>query len=401
MQSSGPSLESLSIVGGTYVERCQMPVWSQLFGSGLRAACAVSGRGAKITLHTYISDRQRALLETIAATFQIKVVGSTSPDVFEFDYRHSLAAPRESVSDKRVHDLPPLEVSEENILAFGMLEGVPIVRGKWVVYDPQSPFEAVPFHRNGSEAEHLAVVANWSEAQRLSGETDIQRAGVKILTTCEVVVIKRGPFGAYVFAENKMTRIPVYRTRRVFLIGSGDVFSASFAYAWALQRKEPFEAASFASLATALYCQIATLPIPIPLPRDFRPNEVKMHKAPLIYLGGPFFSPQQLWMVEEARTSLINQGAKVFSPYHDVGFSPTSVVAQRDIEGLKNCDSVFALLDGYDPGTIFEVGYARAIGKPVTALIASAEPTHLTMFVGTGCEVFHDFVSAVYNAVWS
>jgi hypothetical protein len=401
MPSSGSSRESLTIVGGSYIERCQIPAWSQLFGSGLRAACAISGRGTEITLHTYIPERQRAALESIAATFQINVVSSISPGLFEFEYRHSLALPRETVSDQRVYDLPPLEVSDENILAFGMLEGIPIIRGKRVIYDPQSPFKAVPFHQNGSKAEHLAVVANWSEAQRLSGETDIQRAGEKLLASCEVMIIKRGPLGAYVFSQKDMTRVPAYRTRDVFLIGSGDVFSASFAYAWAVEGKPPEEAANAASVAAALYCQTTTLPISALVPNDFRPVEVKMHAPPVIYLAAPFFSPQQLWMVEELRTTLIKEGAKVFSPYHDVGFGPATKVAQRDIEGLKQCDSVFASLDGYDPGTVFEVGYARAIGKPVTALISSTDRTHLTMFLGTGCEVFDDFVSAIYNALWS
>jgi nucleoside 2-deoxyribosyltransferase len=400
MQSSGSSRESLNIVGGAYLERCQMPDWSQFFGSGLRAAAAVSGGAAKITLHTYVSDAQRALLDSISATFQIEVAGFKSPGVFEFDYRHPLAPPVETLTDKGVYELPPLEVTGERILVFGMLEGVPIIQGKHVVYDPQSPLDPVPFHQNGSEAKHLAVVANWSEAQRLSGENDIESAGKKMLATCDVVVIKRGPLGAYVFTENQIETVPAYKTRHVFPIGSGDVFSAMFAYAWIVEQKDPREAANFASLATALYCQTTILPIPRPLPRDFHPPEVQKVKTPLIYLAGPFFSLAQLWMVEETRTILANHGAKVFSPYHDVGLGTSSVVAEKDVEALKNCDSVFALLDGYDPGTIFEVGYARAIGKPVTAFGASAEAIHLTMFIGTGCEIFHDFASSVYNAVW-
>src|SRR5437868_3796581 len=98
MQSSSSPQDSLTVVGGTYAERCQMPVWFQLFGSGLRAACALSSRGTEITLHTYISDEQRALLETVAATFQINIVPSPSPKAFRFEYRHSLANPQEIIS---------------------------------------------------------------------------------------------------------------------------------------------------------------------------------------------------------------------------------------------------------------------------------------------------------------
>jgi nucleoside 2-deoxyribosyltransferase len=76
-------------------------------------------------------------------------------------------------------------------------------------------------------------------------------------------------------------------------------------------------------------------------------------------------------------------------------------VAQADLEGLRNCDRVLALLDGYDPGTIFEIGYARAIGMPVTVFLTSTEEVNLTMFSGSGCNVLHDFVSAVYATIWS
>jgi nucleoside 2-deoxyribosyltransferase-like protein/pfkB family carbohydrate kinase len=401
MPSSSSSRPALAVVGGTYTERCQMPFWSQLFGSGLRAACAVSGRGSIVTLHTYVTESHRLLLASTAASFGVDTMSSPSPGGFEFDYRHSLSQPRIRQTNEGVYELPPLEVNEERVLAFGMLESNPVIHGERVVYDPQSPYEAVPFDQNGSEAAHLAIVSNWGEARKLSRETDIRQAGEKLLENCDVAVIKRGPHGAYVFEQGKMTRVPAFRTRHVFLIGSGDVFSASFAYAWAVEEKDPVNAANFASLATALYCQTKVLPISVPLPTDFRPNEVTVGAQPLIYLAGPFFSPQQLWMVEEARTALMTQGAKVFSPYHDVGFGPPKLVAQKDIEALEKCDRMFALLDGHDPGTVFEVGYARARGMPVTTLIASSDPVHLTMFTGTGCEVFHDFVSAIYNAVWS
>jgi hypothetical protein len=125
MSSAGSSRRALTVVGGTYTERCQMPFRSQLFGSGLRAACAVSGRGTAVKLYTYVSDSERRLLESTAATFGAELLSSPSPGGFEFDYRHSLSQPRIRPTNEEVYDLPPLEVSEETILAFGMLEGNP------------------------------------------------------------------------------------------------------------------------------------------------------------------------------------------------------------------------------------------------------------------------------------
>src|SRR5207249_4990215 len=132
-----------------------------------------------------------------------------------------------------------------------------------------------------------------------------------------------------------------------------------------------------------------------------RPKVVHAGRSPKIYLAGRFFAPQELAAVEETRSHLLQQGAVVFSPYHDVGLGVPSLVAQADLAAIRECDTVFALLENYDPGTIFEVGFAAALGKRVVAVIGSGDPKQLTMFVGSGCEIYDDFVSAIYNAVWA
>src|SRR5690606_6288950 len=98
----------------------------------------------------------------------------------------------------------------------------------------------------------------------LTGETDIRQASYQILKGhgAEVVVVKRAAAGAYVVAQSGEAVIPVFRTEKVWPIGSGDVFSAIFAYYWAERRIDPVEAARKASLATALYCSSQVLPIP-------------------------------------------------------------------------------------------------------------------------------------------
>jgi nucleoside 2-deoxyribosyltransferase len=70
-------------------------------------------------------------------------------------------------------------------------------------------------------------------------------------------------------------------------------------------------------------------------------------------------------------------------------------VAPKDIEMLHAADKVFAILDGFDPGTVFEVGYARALGKRVVAYAEACGDEALKMFVGSNCEVVSDFASAI------
>src|SRR5207244_1793104 len=106
-----------------------------------------------------------------------------------------------------------------------------------------------------------------------------------------------------------------------------------------------------------------------------------------IYLAGPFFNIAQKWLIEEARLSLKGMGLSVFSPLHDVGLGNGEDVAPKDIEGLKASRCVLALIDGLDTGTVFEIGYARSLAKPVIALAESTPLEALKMIAGTKCEI--------------
>jgi nucleoside 2-deoxyribosyltransferase len=90
----------------------------------------------------------------------------------------------------------------------------------------------------------------------------------------------------------------------------------------------------------------------------------------------------------------------VFSPVHDVGPGPAEQIAPADLAELDRCDAVFAILDGLDSGTLFEVGYARAHGKPVYALAQTVTEEDLKMVTGSGCTVFDDFVTALHHLAW-
>ena len=61
---------------------------------------------------------------------------------------------------------------------------------------------------------------------------------------------------------------------------------------------------------------------------------------------------------------------------------------------------MLALLDGDDPGTLFEVGWARKAGIPVVGFGAKPHPEGIKMLVGTDVTVVEDLASAVYQALW-
>lgn len=105
-------------------------------------------------------------------------------------------------------------------------------------------------------------------------------------------------------------------------------------------------------------------------------------------------------MVTEARNALKDLGLRVFSPYHDVGLGSAEDVVQKDLQAIHNCDLVFAIGDGLDSGTIYEIGYARALGKPVVVYVENESTQDKKMMEGSDCRISNDYVSAIYQAAW-
>ena len=159
-------------------------------------------------------------------------------------------------------------------------------------------------------------------------------------------------------------------------------------------------AADLASRAVAQYAESMSLPSPgiEELRNSTMPPAVV--EPGQVYLASPFFTLGQRWLVDEARHLLSDFGLNVFSPVHDVGPGPAEIVAPKDLQAFATCDRVFAILDGMDSGTLFEVGYGRAKMLPVYALAQAVAPEDLKMVSGSGCRVFEDFVTAVHHTAW-
>jgi hypothetical protein len=286
-----------------------------------------------------------------------------------------------------------------------MVEGEAVVTGDRVIYDPQSSGEPIPFGENGSTANTLAVVINEYELTEIGCPSEnLSLERIFDEWNADIVVLKLGPFGAKVFDRSlKPKYINTYPTDKVFKIGSGDVFSAIFAHYWGQEKRDPSEAADLASKAVAAYVKTRTLPIykeAISSISGGKFIDVKSKKN--VYLAGPFFNTSQLWLADEILRRLENFGLDVFSPFHHVGLAGGGRdVAKEDLKGLHECDIVLAVIDGSDPGTCLEVGYARSIEKPVIALCERVPDFEQTMLIGTDCIIQEDLITALYSCVWS
>jgi nucleoside 2-deoxyribosyltransferase len=388
------------VAGGLYRERCLVPEWNHLYGSGGRAAAALALHVPGIELATYCEEGLRGRAELLMGMSGVGVRMSTSQQTPTFEYFHPLSRPDMHWSG---HAEAPFEVDGDTVLRFGMLEGDARVTAKVAVFDPQS--SGAGFRMNGSRTERLATILNEQELVAATELADRAKAASQVISQgsdTDIVVVKRGAAGAEVYGTvGLIGSAPAYRSDRVFKIGSGDIFSAAFAFHWAVEGRAPEAAADLASRSVAHYVAARTLPLP--------PAAELQHGAPLppttsagrVYLAGPFFSLSERWLIEEARSVLLGLGCQVFSPLHEIGFGAAEEVAPRDLAGLDTCSAVLAILDGRDPGTLFEVGHARSKGIPVVGLAENVLQHDLTMPLGTGCEIVNDFTTAAYRAAWA
>lgn len=393
----------MRVIGGVYSEYCYHPDWHQLFGSGGRGAATLTRLGlTEVSLTTCIPVAARRAIYATLLPYGIQIDPIESETLYEFRYTHPLSEPL--LSPVPIQQVTYKDtVHADTALVYGMLEGLPPVEADRVIYDPQSESDAFAPTTFIKKAGHLALVLNEREVTGLAGQQDVEKAAHSLLHKFKAatIIVKQGPYGSLVVEHDAVARIPVYPSRNVFKIGSGDVFSAAFAKFWGNDRRSAPTSAELASRCASLYCDSGSIDA-VARHEEASLSAAVRKKQPSVYLAGPFFSLSQRFLVEEARRSVLALGAKVFSPLHDVGFdSDPRTIATEDIKGLEASTAVLALIADLDPGTIFEIGYARARSIPVVAYSEGVKEQHLTMLLGSRCMCSDDFCSSLYNTIWA
>ncbi|RXK01175.1 nucleoside 2-deoxyribosyltransferase [Arcobacter sp. CECT 8986] len=398
----------INVIGGFYKELCLYPEWDYNYGSGGRASAILSSLGAEVCFHSYVHKEKEKEFKYFSKTFRIKTNTFFSSEMINFEYYHSLSAPNIHTLNNPIETQVQMNIKEDIVICYGMMESLnPIVNANYLIYDPQSENNPSLITENGSTFNHLAIVMNVEEAKNFTKKENIDLIVKDLFEKThqlEVLILKDGPFGAYLFHDDKYFHIDAYETENVFKIGSGDVFVAVFGYLWAKEKIEPTAAAQKASLATALYCNDQVLQIKreslnnLGLFKKVGIDKTKFDKK--IYLAGPFFTMADRWLIEEAKFQLEKFGANVFSPLHDVGYGKSDTVAKEDLKGVDESNILYAVLNDYDPGTIFEVGYAISKGIPVVIFIENKTPINMTMFEGSGCIIESDFATSIYKVIW-
>ncbi|MCJ8326761.1 MAG: PfkB family carbohydrate kinase [Campylobacterales bacterium] len=398
----------INIIGGFYKELCLYPSWDYNFGSGARAAAILSNFGERLCFHSYVHKSKEKEFIYFSKVYDIDIKILPSSEIISFEYYHSLSAPNIHTLNSPIIKQKQTSLTEDIIICYGMIEAnCPIINADYVVFDPQSEHNPEMILNNGSKIKHLALILNVEEGKKFTSEKSVETIAKSFFDkyrSLEVLILKDGPFGAHLFTSNKYFHIDAYETKKVFKIGSGDVFVSVFAYFWARDKNTPMEAAEKASLATAFYCNNQVLS----LDKDVINNQDKFNKIKVnkeifnktIYLAGPFFTMADRWIIEEAKFQLEKFGANVFSPLHDVGYGTSAFVAKEDLKGVDKADILYAVLNDYDPGTIFEIGYAISRKIPVVIFIENKTQINMTMFEGSDCIIEDDFATSIYKVIW-
>lgn len=394
------------VVGGTYDEVCFEPRWEEKFGSGLRACRVIEhlDPNTNINFYTFGNENTQLYLNQVNIVFP-KIKSTITPinKSISFYYDHPLIIPRIYPRLDTIQKSDnTISITGDDILYFGMIEGNAIVNGRKVVYDPQSPSNPVLFSKTGSTAQKLAIVINFGEATKLAETNKLTEIKDFFLLkeNADVLVLKMGAKGALVCDKEAGIEelIPVYKTSSVWPIGSGDVFASSFAYYW-FNGFSSKDAAQRASKLTAIYCNTRNLNFNVNAD-DLQPLIINDFPVGKVYLAGPFFTYAERWLIDQIRSALQAVGLSVFSPWHDIGHGIASDVVTKDLAGLEESKLVFAVIDGLDSGTLFEVGYTVKKNIPVIAYVENETEESVKMLEGTGCILEKDLTTAIYKTFW-
>lgn len=97
----------------------------------------------------------------------------------------------------------------------------------------------------------------------------------------------------------------------------------------------------------------------------------------MIYIAAPFFNESQVELVEAIESTLRFNAIEFYSPRSEgvlMNMTPDEKKARmkyifdKNIEMLNAADTIVAVIDNYDTGTVFEIGYAFAKEKRIITL---------------------------------
>lgn len=121
-----------------------------------------------------------------------------------------------------------------------------------------------------------------------------------------------------------------------------------------------------------------------------------------IYLAGPWFTPEAMETQLKVEAMAQKYGWAIFSPRLELTLKKDSTKEEQarcffmNVHGLKKCKLVLANVEGYDTGTLWEMGAAYMAGTPL--VIYSPNPDRkLNVMLAQGSQGFLAGWDAIEN----
>lgn len=93
-----------------------------------------------------------------------------------------------------------------------------------------------------------------------------------------------------------------------------------------------------------------------------------------VYIASPFFTNEEIQFVTEVEKSLSSIGIEYYSPMREGILKPDAPEDEQirlytsNIGAIEERPLMVANIDDRDPGTLFEMGYAAALGKLIITI---------------------------------
>lgn len=125
-----------------------------------------------------------------------------------------------------------------------------------------------------------------------------------------------------------------------------------------------------------------------------------MENKNTVYLASGWFSEEQKRKMDEVRNLLLDMNFEVFAPFYDGvvldskndSLENRKSIFESNVTCIKNFDLVVAIIDEYDPGTVFEIGYAKCsydiggiLGKPKIISYSDIPGRTLNVMLAQSC----------------
>lgn len=315
-------------------------------------------------------------------------------------------------------DLPPLPSPEtKGLLLYPyplqhMLAALDACPGATVCYDLQYDLQSHADLEVVARRCHI-VFASRAQAMEYFKASTVDDLAARIRAYGpRIVVIKSGLCGSTAYTDDGVYEIPRYESDWSQSVGAGDVYNAVFLAEW-LRSGDVSAAGHSAAAAAARFCEGNGSDLMKDWDLGLERNErttFYLHpdklSSRLVYLAGPFFDFPQTNMINRLRRLLEHHGIRVFSPKDVDGkvdldnALQCSQVYVNNLRAIEEAAAVVAVLDGSDPGTLFEVGYATKKGVPVIGLwTGPRKQLNLMPYIGT--QVVSGFRSLVLELLAS